>query len=170
MAQTIAMQRGSGSISVGTSSVLVTLFTQSGGTATRVVFNGFSYACSNTNSNVAVLLRVDQSGGGKYVLGKQQMTAAAATFVPMVTNMYQPVYNGSALSNTAGNFSHNVGGSDYVGTGSPFDTTIRADIAGGGIPQNFWIGPSDAVVLNIQNNSGSFTTNYAYSFTTITES
>jgi len=170
MAQTIAMHRGVGAVSVGSTGVPVTLFTQSGGIATRVIFNNFAYYCSNTNSNVILVMRVDQSGGGNLILTRGQITGSGGNIPSMGTNgAYQPV-GGSSLSGIKLRFQINSTSGTYPGTGNPDITSSWVSGDNGAMPQQFWIGPSDAVVISMQNNSGTFTMNYAYSFTTITES
>jgi|Laugrespbdmm15dd_1035085.scaffolds.fasta_scaffold01150_4 hypothetical protein len=170
MPQTIAMHRGVGAVSVGSTGVPVTLFTQSGGIATRVIFNNFAFYCSNTNSNINMVMRVDQSGGGILILTRMQVTGSGGNIPSMGTNgAYQPV-GGSSVSGSKIRYQINNNSATYPGTGNPDITSVLVTGDSGAMPQQFWIGPSDAVVINMLNNSGTFTMNYAYSFTTITES
>ena len=70
MAQTIALQRGTTTVA-GSGASSVTLFTQSGGTATRVILNQLSFYNSTSASNQSskVIVYLTSSGGQTSVIG-----------------------------------------------------------------------------------------------------
>jgi hypothetical protein len=185
MAQTVALQRGTTSVTANNTSS-VTLFTQSGGTATRVIVNSLNITFSpqpNTGTQY-VLLVVTPSGGQSAVIGLLRTSSAnvAMQFTPAGSpdNQFlaQPYYNGNFYSpNPAitGNSSSGVGASNASSVGITWvsnSTGLPLNI----ISSNFWIGPSDVVSMKAfaQQVAGKSTTNctmsISYSFTTITES
>jgi len=68
MAQTIATQRGTGS---GSQSGSATLFTQSGGNATRVIFNQFAAYAANSNYTGSLTFTMNHvvSNGSTNIIG-----------------------------------------------------------------------------------------------------
>lgn len=181
MPQTIALQRGSGSYTAG----ILTLFTQSGGTATRVIpvqlviQNTGSMSGGVSSSNYAKLsLILQASGAGSSVLAAANSFQSALFFTttlgwPIATNIqslggtatasnYYTYYAFQGPSN-GGSFSSD-GGVPY--NPAPQNNNITP------IPQ-FWMGPGDSVRLYINGNDssgGSVSGSYSYSFVTITES
>jgi hypothetical protein len=186
MAQTVALQRGTTSVTAnGTSSV--TLFTQSGGTATRVIVNSLGMTFSpdpNTGQAVVVTLTVTPSGGQTLILGYLRSTSnnRAIQFTPAGSpqNQFygQPIYAGSPYS-----LMPNINGNSTSGTGASASNAVGMTYVSNstGNPQNaispnFYIGPSDVVAMKgyCPYTSGksvlSTTMSISYSFTTITES
>ena len=161
MAQTIAMQRGTGSIAGG-SSVTTTLFTQSGGTATRVIFNGLAWY-SNSNASMAMSLYVSPSGGAPYLIGYWKQFAQSSQFVPSLNGPFGLVTGSATLPDT---FQYYTGAAQYIALVGP--DSVSSSTGPASVAQNFWIGPSDSVILRA-GNSGTAQT-FGYSFTTITES
>lgn len=166
MAQTIAMQRGTSTVA---HTAQTTLFTQSGGLATRVIFNGLAgHNPAQTSSQVVI--SVQPSGGAPYVLGYGVSAYADWEFKPN-TNTYGVVASGTSLwpdsflylSNTASTYVADQNGSTLNVVG-PSTSNY-----GFGIPQNFWIGPGDAVRMRFWQQAGN-TCTFGWSFTTITES
>lgn len=183
MAQTIALQRGSATCSA-TGNSPATLFTQSGGTATRVIINGLSFKNSVTGSGGVAQLIVAQSGGTVWwpVAIKAISNAGNSSgfdFYPGVSVTY-----GAQRASTAYTL---TGAAVLAMTGSSFpaDTNVASynihstDNAPSIIasssnyehcPQQFWIGPGDSVQFKTFAGGGSGTATIGFSFTTITES
>lgn len=184
MAQTIALQRGSTSITWN-GTTAYTLFTQSGGTATRVIIGGVS-AYSTNNGSINMAMFVKQSGTSNYLtIGYKGVgTASSSNSLDF--------YGGSAITplpaqpastnNSAGGtpiLVNSNGG--FFGAGDISNTAVQAinsqfsnsnsffqfEVC----PQQFWIGPGDSVVMKFFNYSSAAATGIvAYTFTTITES
>jgi hypothetical protein len=166
MAQTIAMQRGTSTVA---SNATTTLWTQSGGTATRVIFNGMAFKNSNTNVFSYYFIYVVPSGGAPYVIQRGLTDRAAWQISPsydgygILSNTNQ--FGNMALFrlNTASTYpadSTSPNGVLYIPDGNNNNT---------GIPLNFWIGPSDVIKVTYAHDSGN-TATFGWSFTTITES
>jgi len=181
MAQTVALQRGSGTLS-GNGTSAATLFTQSTGLATRVIFNQLTwYLNSSTNSGgMRAILVLNSSGGQGSVIG---------------------LYNAASSSMWGGGFTNKNAGNPMPGAGWNGSTTIissssmyqQSSAAAMGsnasavslstgnsyyetMPTNFWMGPSDSLSFRINaqqaggKGSSPLTVTYSWSFTTITES
>jgi hypothetical protein len=159
MAQTIALQRGTGT--VGGTNNSSTLFTQSGGISTRVIFNqlalynpygsNWSYPgaylvhnVSNGSSNI-IAWAINSGGGG-----------------------FQFYINSNSTGQIIGN-SLNYPGSNTETNSWGFNYQANSGSFSGFSPQNFWIGPSDSLAIRFFSNNG-YGATYAYHFTTITES
>lgn len=172
MAKTIAMQRGTASIS---STSPVTLFTQSGGYATKVICNQLVfYAASGNLYYPVVELALYSASGPRTSLGiiyTSSSSTGAIQFLPHAGqhNAAHPIgqYNqqygtvntsvGNATSGTSTGTSPNPG---YYQAGS---LSIMINV-----PTEFYIGPSDSLVAKYQNDNGS-NIQVGWSFTTITE-
>lgn len=160
MPQTIAMQRGTGTLPAS-GNTSATLFTQSGGSATRVITNGITFFASGGYSFMHLI--VVPLGGSGYIIGRYFAYVASGQF------SVSP-----------------AGGLNIVG-GGPYDVTTQISASAGNVaanynpaavsasqgqpssaPQTFWIGPGDEVKLRA-NNDG-YAQTYSFSFTTITES
>jgi hypothetical protein len=162
MAQTIAMQRGTGTLSAS-GNTSATLFLQSGGTATRVICNGIAWY---SNSGYSFMhLFVVPSGGAPYIVGRFFQYASDGQFVAAPNGGLVVVGGGSGAFDGVIQMYRN--GNNYIANADPSSVTTNA---GGqaSMPQNFWIGPGDEVKLRA-NNGGAAQT-FGYSFTTITES
>lgn len=174
MAQTIALQRGTGTINANGTTDL-TLFTQSGGTATRVIVNQFTFYTQSTTTSRAITWYIGHSSSGGYrspLLSGYVNTTNAGTFVPGQQDGSQ-----AAVFSTSFGVANWTWKSDYTSTGTaqganlPSNNVPQFYDAGGyqSGPSNFWIGPSDSLILRMSM-SGSITANVGWSFTTITES
>lgn len=185
MAQTVALQRGTTSVSANNTSS-VTLFTQSGGTATRVILNSLNMTFSpNPNSgNVNVILIVTPSGGQSVVLGiiRSGSQNVAIQFTPAGSPNNQflavPIYAGNLytpMPNITGNSTSGVGASNASSVGTTW-TNNSTGLPINMVSPNFYIGPSDVVSMKAQatnvagKSSSTCTMSISYSFTTITES
>jgi len=183
MAQTIALQRGSTTVSSSGSSG-VTLFTQSGGTATRVIINGLAFKNSVAGSGCVAQLYVAQSGGTVFWAVAIKATASSNgaggfDFYPGVQNMSGAQRSSAQYTQTGavilGINTNNVFPADgNVAAYTLFSTDNPASIVSSmanleNCPSQFWIGSGDAVAMKVFNNGGG-TATIGYSFTTITES
>tara|TARA_R110002126_G_scaffold70349_2_gene177137 strand:- start:80 stop:631 length:552 start_codon:yes stop_codon:yes gene_type:complete len=183
MAQTIALQRGSTTVA-GSGGSSATLFTQSGGTATRVIINGLAIKNTTTSNGNAAYLGVAQSGGSVFwgvaikSLGSS-LTIAGFDFYPGVSNMSgaqrastQFTQTGALVvgNNNANIFPANDNPASYTVLSTDNATAIISSQSSfENCPQQFWIGSGDAVVMRVFANTGG-TITIGYSFTTITES
>lgn len=163
MAQTIAMQRGSGTLSAS-GNTSATLFLQSGGTATRVIINGIAWYSAGGYSFMHLI--VVPSGGAPYIIGRFFQYASDGQFT------VSPYGGLGAVGNASGISDHTIqlyksGGNNYIANTAP-DTVTYSPGQASSAPQNFWIGPGDEVKLRAGN--GGYVQTYGYSFTTITES
>jgi len=181
MAQTIALQRGTTTCASGSS---VTLFTQSGGTATRVILNQlvwYSNGSGNNFSNENVILAHTSSGGYTSMLGYLRFNAAnAGNALQFYAGQQGDIGTQMAPQGTAGSVPLNAIYFNNSGaSGSGF--AINPTGVGTQFPQtngntqiwcanNFWIGPSDTISFRHTDASNGFTATIGYSFTTITES
>ncbi len=193
MAQTVALQRGSTTVtSDGTSTV--TLFTQSGGTATRVIVNrlGITFSSNiDTGQFCHIIFYMTQTGSTTLTLGilrRQSGGNRSWQFLPGVStnnsftgafvnsavplSVYlptNPLLNGSGTSGTASGAASTTT-VEYAGTGTQPATIVNL------LNSNFYMGPSDLVGMKIYAASTSGksyinpTATISYSFTTITES
>lgn len=190
MPQTIALQRGTTFVNSDGNS-FATLFTQSGGIATRVIANQLSISLggpATANLIFSAAIYLQSSGGQTSVIGMLRNTQGSLG----MKNMQWPV--GSFTTNpwTFGL----VGGTSGLGpTTVLLGTTQNVSDMGAmntsnitvyssdtshnrfsTLPQNFYIGPSDAIRFKCYAYSGSGKGLFAvgatisYSFTTITES
>jgi hypothetical protein len=167
MAQTIAMQRGTGTTS---GSASATLFTQSGGLATRVIVNGIILKVASTGTQYWTTINVVSSGAGSIMIAAASWYSAGNQFTPLST-MANVAYSAGGATGPQPrlnlNYDNNQVNNQYVGDTSPNQVgQVNTGIGqGGAIPLNFWIGPGDSILMR---NTTSCT--YAFSFTTITES
>lgn len=185
MAQTIALQRGSAAITWNGTS-LTTLFTQSGGTATRVCIGGVS-AYSSVAAPLAMGIFVKQSAVSVYTM------IAFKTINSAVQSYSLDFFGGSSITTAGAQLSatnNTVSSQNIIGNTATVDYTAMSNFsgieqAGGSVgiflggtqsnfevcPQQFWIGAGDSVVMKFYNfNNTAATGNVGYSFTTITES
>jgi hypothetical protein len=189
MAQTVALQRGTTTVT-GNGSDYANFFTQSGGTATRVILNGVAcYTQTGTDYQIFAALVVKSAGSATnvFTVGAKSFnngTSAGFDFSPM-DGISDNIGGYSPTStNAIGNKQAILGLNSYTGAtfgGSTFGDYVAVSSGGtsinrnGGsitfnsVPRDFWIGPSDVVSMKlIGGNSRIWTV--AYSFTTITES
>lgn len=185
MAQTIALQRGSTSITWN-GTTITTLFTNtSSGAATRVIMGGIS-AYSTNNGPLTMGLYVKQAGTSNYVtVGLKSFGTGGGShsldfFAGTEIKPNQPISNANTAE-AMGNPIYMVQGSaNYAGAQDMSNTAIYYINAQAGLssnrlsyehyPQQFWIGPSDVVVMKFYNyNSSAATGAVAYNFVTVTE-
>jgi hypothetical protein len=169
MAKTIAMQRGVSSI--GPSSP-VTLFTQSGGYATRVICNQLVfYAASGSLYYPTCELALYNSSGPRTTLAliyPSSSAPGAIQFLPHAGqhNASHPIANSVQQYGAVGG----GGGTGTSGSASPNTTYWQANsvYTNLNVPSEFYIGPGDSLVAKYQNDNGS-DVRVGWSFTTITE-
>lgn len=189
MTQTIATVRGTGS---GAGSGAATLFTQSDGNATRVIFNQFAaYSATSNRGSLSFTMNHVVSNGSTNTIGWFRSSGDPGS----TSFQLCPNPNGTSPTQTA---PYGSGGSTWINGGIIGAAgNYPGSSTGGGIlvqvpltstnnwatsyaPQNFWIGPGDSVVIRwayggwYNPSSGDTVTPtnivYAYHFTTITES
>lgn len=183
MAQTIALQRGTTTVTTdGTTAV--TLFTQSGGIATRVIFNalGISFATAANTGGVYIALFHQQSGGQATLIGylNTNNTTKNYQFNPGASpdNDFLGVYSSGqnsimpaapVLRSGASSMSANAGSVSFTYQGGS-NTQLSL------MAKNFYMGPGDSLFMKIDaryqsgKSQSTTTANISYSFTTITES
>jgi hypothetical protein len=170
MPQTIATQRGTGSATRNTST---TLFTQSGGNATRVIFNQLAFYSSGASGSLSyptISIVHTVSNGSTNIIGwyKGYGSMAGGQICPNPNGTGPTQTNGTSNSN--GGFMVNGNSYNYPGSDSFYIQGGYTDISiGSYAPQNFWISSGDSVSLRYQESNPN-TLNYAYHFVTITES
>ena len=185
MPQTIALQRGTTTVT-GNGTDSVTLFTQSGGTATRVILNQLgAYFSADFNQTTSVAVFHNVSGGQSFLLGllrdsdrrrSCQFAPGAATNNAFAGNVGQTAAGtfeqrsmmpsiGSGGTSGVGSAAANAVVIEYYGT-----TTANAKFAI--FPSNFYMGPGDSISVKVlaSTDDTARTANISYSFTTITES
>jgi len=184
MPQTIALQRGTTTVTAnGTDSV--TLFTQSGGIATRVILNqlgAFFSADFNQNTSFAVFHNV--SGGQSFLLGlmKDSNRRRSCQFAPGAASNNAFAGNVGQTSTSAftqRSMMPSMGSNGTSGVGSAAASQIQIEYYGTTdanhhfaiFPSNFYMGPGDSLSLKVAalNDETARTANISYSFTTITE-
>jgi hypothetical protein len=180
MPQTIAMQRGSmaGTFN-GTTEHLI--FQQSGGNATRVIFNALScWSGSSSGGFFNLMLSVTNSGTSVILPVAIKMSSAAIGsggmfFLPDTSGI---VSGATKMSSEATASAQTI----VVASGSNWPAPNDLFITGGGVsqnssnsnsafefcPKNFWIGSGDSVILRAKTTSNISGT-IGWSFTTITE-
>ena len=185
MAQTIATQRGSTTLTSNNSST-ATLFTQSGGLATRVIFNqlGWWFSANEPDVNVSASVIHNISGGGSFVLGylRDPDKRRAYQFAPGATGdnpwNFGPTQTGTSTAfamprgATIGGSDANLPGASNA-SGVIVDWTNQSGLKYMMLPSNFYMGPGDSLSIKIygeRSGVGFLTANITYSFTTVTES
>lgn len=167
MPQTVAIQRGT---TVVSNETFVTLFTQSGGNATRVITNMLVWYFNTDSPNTYVSLYQTSAGGGASVLGYYYATNDRGGQASPDPNFNANTNGTSSILPVRGAF--NTGTQNYMGLILPTSLNglgTPAYSRSTFVPQNFWIGPSDSVRFAVYG-QGVSTINVAWSFTTITES
>lgn len=177
MAQTIAVQRGSSTVN-GNGATQLTLFTQSSGTATRVILNSVSISFASNSSNAAAVIYVNINAGGNYVpvaiRRHNEYNTRYMVFMPsdsasgsslIATQTTQLPQGVSIGSSNAGGWPSN-GIQDMVAAvyGAP-----RSSLPLNLVPANFWMGSGDSLTLACYNDAGG-TATVLYHFVTVTES
>ncbi len=185
MAQTIAIQRGE--LSFTWNDTLSTIFTQSGGTATRVIFGGYnSYTTGGPGSNVGMMTFIQNSAGNRWTPvslwsgTRTSQNIYGFSVFPSQSNTTREGYGGATALYNTGNAIGSASGAGYLGTTAitnaiimggngnanlPFGATSNIDLQ----PSQFWMGPGDSLVIRVTSSS-SGASYLAYNFVTITES
>lgn len=177
MAQTVAVQAG-GIAHAWTNTNTSTLFTQSGGTSTRVIINQLQFYCvdGGTPATVGIYLQSAASGTMSMIGGVKFIYQSMYTFQAWGGGS-QPIDTAYGNSGTG---PYGVPSGYVVGSGSSGGTVGSIGASGVNIytpynyqefvyfPSSFYMANGDSVKLrgNWSGNSG----NCYYSFTTITES
>jgi hypothetical protein len=188
MPQTVALQRGTASLTWN-GTTQHTLFTQSGGIATRVVIGGISFT-SSSDGPLSIMLVVRLAGSASNTVTvafkgtSTRRNPTAIDFVPGVspnssaqrpstveTTSGQTVLAYTSANNQlSGSSSYNIQSVSATGADSATDTgstSFNYEYC----PLQFWIGPSDIVSVKVFNyNASGATGTVAFNFTTITES
>lgn len=185
MAQTIALQRGTTTVS-GNSTSTATLFTQSGGIATRVIVNQLTFTFNSATSGSQTILGVYHTSSGgqtsligifrnsqnglgyqaiQFAVGSATNNGFTATSISSTSNLYpqMPCIGHTQSGDMSGTGPGNISFSYSDSSNTRFST----------LPSNFYIGPSDSIIIKAQALDGGgspVTVTASYSFTTITES
>ncbi len=186
MAQTIAVQRGSTTVA-GDGTTKTTLFTQSSGTATRVILVGASANTSGgTGINMAFGLQINVNASGAYlpvalIKGNGQairylnMFPAASTtgnssFFGATAGTLEQIMTSTPTigSTTDGGFGANVAGSGQIQLAANVVPTFSQTPINY-VPAQFWMASGDVLVASVYISSG-LTATIIYHFVTITES
>jgi hypothetical protein len=189
MAQTVALQRGSTTVS-GDGNAYANLFTQSSGTATRVIINGVACYSNTADYQIFAGLLVKSAGSstnvltiglksfggaslaafdfGSYDSNESNFTGYSTTSTIPFSNKVNMGWATGGVGTSFGGVPYTAGGVTVIGGGT--SSAINSNQATYfSVPRDFWIGPSDVVSVKIfGGNIRSWTV--AYSFTTITES
>ena len=177
MAQTVSIQRGSTTITSGSAA---TLFTNSAsGLGTRIIINQILVTATNNSAGTrspGLTIIINGSGVGQTPVGQVRAYQTNSTVVaPMFPAQYGMTVNtgNGVLYTGMPIFTSATPSTAYY----PQGVTGGVSVTTGGMPQTFWIGPSDAVqCLPFDFTSGSgksaapSTVTIRYSFTLITES
>jgi hypothetical protein len=189
MAQTVSTVRGSGSL--GSGGGTATLFTQSGGSSTRVIFNQLAFYSQNSQyaDNTSLNFNHVSSVGGSTLIGYYRNTGSACSgfqlfpnpnstgpldFAQVVLgNTYSYPYSRNGYISSGASNNQSYSGSHF-NSSFTIGSNINGSFSGSYVPQNFWIGPGDSVSISLvwnYINAGFYpSANYIYHFTTITES
>jgi hypothetical protein len=177
MAQTIAIQRGTQSLASGT---LTTLFTQSGGTATRVIFSQITFASANSVDMYypSVILIHASSSGPTNVIGLMKANSGSIYSLNFMPNGNATAPNQFGYSGTGNAYNGAVmlqqgNPNVYMGGANPTNISYSAATSGSNycsyMPSNYWIGPSDSIKIKWYDGNGN-SCDVGWSMTTITES
>jgi len=184
MAQTIVLQRGTTTVtSNGSSST--TLFTQTGGTATRVIKSqvGVYFSTQPNSSVVYIAVYHNVSGGQGFLIGwinGANIRAKAYQFVPGAATEDQfrlaPVTT-TNLGPASPLIRSNTDGIGAAGASNiSFDFSSSSQQYVNNFTPNFYMGPDDSISMKVfasvvvGKSSSNPTANISYSFVTITES
>ena len=183
MAQTVAAQRGTTTVSCnGTSAI--TLFTQSTGIATRVILNSVTFRDNTTGNSPRMSLMINVNGSGNQTAVALMSTptgvpGSGLTMFPgcnpmpltNITSNPQTYIDRWFIINTEAsiNLGENISNTrwSYVGPNGSSQTSGAGAIDY--VPSQFWMNNGDSLVLRCHT-GGSGTATVTYSFTTITES
>lgn len=177
MAQTITLQRGRTSIS-GNGTTGTTVFTlPSTGVATRVIFGNCSVKNTQnvTISACVFSLAINVNGTGNYIPVAIQSVAQdtkGMSVTPGVTGINPTNSTFATTGVVIGSQGTNIEPyTDLTSVrlyGTQANTTGITGVNFKDVPEQFWMGPNDSLVAFWYNN-GTYTGNFDYSFTLITE-
>lgn len=186
MAQTIAVQRGTASLT-GDGATRTTLFTLSSGIATRVILAGVAIRGSTAQTrNMRAIFCIDVNGAGNYLPvmmggGNFQQQRYFALFpngasAPMANT---PAYVGTTSGSIWGSQGYQLVGDSQNGYGSSANDIkiqMAADQQQSGsstpmsiVPAQFWMANGDSLQV-IYYNYDSYAATVVYHFITVTES
>lgn len=183
MAQTIAAQKGNGTVAANGTTAL-TLFTQSTGIATRVILNSVSYTCGTGSQNPRISLVINVNGTGNRVpvaiIGISG-TGANLFGAAMFPSQQSEKSTMSLGSSDALHTNHIILGSGKASQTIGTEVTANALRMGGNntnyevdfnsfqiVPSQFWMNAGDVLEFRCFHEFASATV--TWSFTTITES
>jgi hypothetical protein len=181
MAQTVAIQRGTTVLTSASSPT--TIYTQSGGNATRVIWNFIAvYQAGGNNFGSVNSLNISHfsSSGGSAPIGYFKNNLGWGNFAILPNqgsssfNQYAPGYSGSSVLYPLQGIVGSYSATSYTGNLAANQTSFvspQANLVNPSmfLPQNCWIGPSDTLKLAFADNNG-FDATVGWSFVTITES
>ena len=169
MPQTIAIQRGTVTLTSGNTPT--TVYTQSGGLATRIIFNFVALQSAGTFSNPALNIVHVSSAGGAALIGNWRIQSGWGNgFVTANQGAFalgQQPTPGAFLQGGFGSGGTNF----YTAEQNALNVQIQSPVnfeRSSCLPQNSWIGPSDTIKIAWQDGGGNSVT-AAWSFVTITE-
>jgi hypothetical protein len=183
MAQTIAVQRGSTTVS-GAGASKTTLFTLSSGTATRVIVGGVSAEFPGNNGYARMLLSINVNGSGSYlpVLFRQHNqysnrylnswpnsdSSIGVSLSGRFNDTISQSFGVSIGSSAVGGFPGSIAGSL---TGAVYQSSISGDYVPLNItPGQFWMANGDSLVVQAYNELTPASVTIIYHFVTVTES
>jgi hypothetical protein len=184
MAQTIAAQRGTTTVT-GNGSASATLFTQSTGTATRVILSSVSAKHDEVTADfltMSLLINVNATGNLALVAQKQASSSTNGRY-GMAMMPGSNLYPYTSITSSSPTYldrwvQTQVGIKEYLGTTAYYRSNWygpNGQSAQGyltswdNVPSQFWINSGDSVIVKYWNSSAN-TVDILYSFTTITES
>jgi hypothetical protein len=174
MAQTIAMQRGTVSTNWtvnATSASTTTLFTQSGGIATRVICNSLAVN-TNYNGSGNIIFYLTNASGVSVPIGACRQGSSWFN-VAILPSEVQGVGVGSAYFQGSAFFQQQNASVTSFGLANP-NQTIGGSVSDPThmvyFPKNIWMGNGDSITVRGFVHSTATTTSVDFNFTTITES
>jgi hypothetical protein len=174
MPQTIAMQRGTVSTNWtvnGTSASTTTLFTQSSGTATRVICN-FLGLNTNYNGSGNIIFYLANASGVSVPIGACRQGSSWFN-VAIIPSESRGVGVGSTYFQGATFFQQGNAAATSLGLSNP-NNTLGGSVSDPShmvyFPKNIWMGNGDSITVRGFVHATATTTTVDYNFTTITES
>ena len=186
MAQTVAAQRGTTTVTTN-GQTATTIFTQSSGTATRVILNSISWRSLNGGISNRMALTVDVNNSGNEtcvafihtadcgsagqgltmfpnssLFPISSTTTSAATYADgWIINAKDNYYLGTKINS---NNMYFLSGPNGSGQSNAYSFNFNF------VPSQFWMNSGDVLKLRVFHGGTSETANVVYSFTTVTES
>jgi hypothetical protein len=184
MAQTIAVQRGTATVNTD-GGAKVTLFTQSSGTATRVIVGGMTGNFPLNNSSTRYMVFINVNGSGNYipviVRAHGNSSIKYITTFPNSESAIGPSLSGKISDGTGQSAGVSIGSTLNNGWGNSMGVSTSGQVFQQGLtfnqmalnisPGNFWMANGDSLVLSAYQDAGDgYTTSINYHFITVTES